>query len=166
MCRKLDTERRDNQIGGTVPLPESGRSSPPSLNYTEQTHHISPPSHPGEINSQRVLTAKTQQNTNNREKGQTSAFHQRSGRRYRAVLRQASWSQYEASILLYPSVFENQRVLVLLYDPALLYGNVMVNPLGTGTSRLPVVHHVFLWLWLACVSHLSAWFIRMSYSCP
>ena len=71
---------------------------------------------------------KTQHN-NKKRKGTDVSIPSR--RRYRAVLRQASWSQYEASILLYPSVFENQRVLVLLYDPALLCGNVMVNPLGT-----------------------------------
>ena len=162
--RELDTERRDNQIGGNCAHARVGEDIPPSLNYTEQTHHASPSWRQTMVSES--SGKKQQNNNNNREKGQTSAFHQRSGRRYRAVLRQASWSQYEASILLYPSVFENQRVLVLLYDPALLYGDVTVNPLGTGTSRLPVVHHVFLWLWLACVSHLSAWFIRMSYSCP
>ena len=43
LMRELGSERRDNQIGGTVPMPGSGRSSAPSLNYTEQTHHISPP---------------------------------------------------------------------------------------------------------------------------
>ena len=158
--RELDTERRDNQIGGncaharvgevTPPFPQLHRANTPCLSIVETD------------NGQRVLTAKTHRtNTEKRDRRQHSIKKAIQG-----GARQASWSQYEASILLYPSVFENQRVLVLLYDPALLYGNVMVNPLGTGTSRLPVVHHVFLWLWLACVSHLSAWFIRMSYSCP
>ena len=134
--RELGTERRDNQIGGTVPLPGSGRSPPPSLNYTEQPHHISPPGLPVRSTVSESSGQETTEQQQQQRKGTDVSIPSR--RQYKEVLRQASWSQYEASILLYPSVFENQRVLVLLYDPALLYGNVMVNPLGTGTSRLPV----------------------------
>ena len=44
--RELDTERRDNQIGGNCAHARVGEDIPPSLNYTEQTNHISPPGLP------------------------------------------------------------------------------------------------------------------------
>ena len=98
LMRELGTERRDNQIGGTVPLPGSGRSFPPSLNYTEQTHHISPPGHPVRSTVSESSGKNTTEHKQQQRNETDVSIPPR--RQYKEVLRQASWSQYEASILL------------------------------------------------------------------
>ena len=93
------------QIGGIVPIPVRGVHAPLASTNSIHTNHNSPPEF---VLSEKWFPRTASDKTTNTRQLHTASKSHTSGssrRRYRAVLRQASWSQYEASCSAIPPRF-------------------------------------------------------------